>query len=351
MSSTGKLALSRKGGRDLNTPSDQALLTTLQTKANWIWCPDTIGLDGPDPPMAGEGEQCIVRNKFFYPTNKGRPTGATLVIAADDYMALYVDGVEIQPADVEHSWRLIYAFQVPLPVIQNQTASSLLLGIRGINTLGYMGLIVAAQVAYETGDPDIFYTGLSDDANEWRGQRLFDEGWEQPWYNADIWRPADKISQSVRPPPDPVSFSLPTAVAAFEALPASAAPGGRAPIEFSVGEFAGILISSVLGTIIVGAIGACLVLQWRRRAHRSIETWSDNGGVMLQDHVLRSELRSSLPHDIPSTLSEDSNRSTPATLSPFTQMVPSNADQSTDLAPPMYTYSHSETVESSPRRK
>ncbi|TEB19770.1 hypothetical protein FA13DRAFT_1743983 [Coprinellus micaceus] len=200
MSSTGKLALSTKRGRAL-IPSDQALLTTLQTKANWIWCPDMKDLDGPDPPSTPEGEQCIIRNKFFYPTNKGRPTNTTLIITADDYMALYVDGVEIQPADVGHTWTRMYAFQVPLPVIQNQTASSLLLGIRGVNTFGYVGLVLAVQVAYETGDPDVFYTGLSDDTNEWRGQRLFDEGWEQPWYNADGWRPADKIPQSVRPLP------------------------------------------------------------------------------------------------------------------------------------------------------
>ncbi|TEB36618.1 hypothetical protein FA13DRAFT_1810272 [Coprinellus micaceus] len=338
MSSTRKLILSSKDRRT-RTPSDQALLTTLQTQANWIWCPDTKGLDGPEPPGAPEDEQCIIRNKFFYPTNKGRPTNATLIISADDYMALYVDGVGIQPADVTHDWRLMYAFQVPLPVIQNQTASSLLLGIRVTNVFGYVGLLAAVQVGYESGDPDVFYTGLSDNSTgnaEWRGQRLFDEGWEQPWYNSDGWRPADKISQSTRPPSDS-SFSMPTEVTLFEALPASSALCRRAPIEFSVGGFAGIFIGSVFGAIIVGAIGAYFVLR-RRHAHRSVETWSDNGGVVSPlDHALTSGSQSSLSNAIPLTSYENSNRPSPTTLSPFTQMVSSNANQNIDLAPPVYS--------------
>ncbi|TEB36620.1 hypothetical protein FA13DRAFT_1810273, partial [Coprinellus micaceus] len=171
MSSAGKLALSVKDRR-APTPSDQTLLTTLQARANWIWCPDIPNTGGPDPPSAPDGEQCIFRNKFFYSTAKGRPMTTTLILAADDYLALYVDGVAIQPSDITHDWKLMYAFQVPLPVVQNQTASSLLLGIRGVNKSGYVGLLVAVQVAYETGDPDVFYTGFSD---EWRAQRLFDE--------------------------------------------------------------------------------------------------------------------------------------------------------------------------------
>ncbi|TEB36619.1 hypothetical protein FA13DRAFT_1074508 [Coprinellus micaceus] len=159
---------------------------------------------------------------------------------------------------------------------------------------------------------------------------------------------------------------MPTEVAVFEALSASAAPGGlesesgqRVPIEFSIGEFAGILVGSILGAVIVGAIGAYLVLR-RRHAHRSIEAWSDNDGVVARDHALMfeplqlsGEPQSSSSHAIPSTSYEGSYRPTPATLSPVTQMVSSNANQNIqniDLAPPMYSDSETPIVTSTRRK-
>ncbi|KAJ3502199.1 hypothetical protein NMY22_g18669 [Coprinellus aureogranulatus] len=335
MGSTGKLRLIVKERRTF-TPVDQSLLDILHSKANWVW-----SLEDPTwrPPFAPEGEQRAFRKTFTYSSDKGRPTKAKFIVAADNYFAFYVDGVMVQPADGTHDWTAIDVFEMPLPVIQNRTSSSMLLGFRVYNRDGWVGLLVAAQIDYESGDPDILYTGLDD---TWQGERTFDEGWEQPWFKSDSWPRANIFSQSVRSPAEPLLKQ--GEVAVFESLPASMAPGAcdatrSTSIGLSVGAFAGVLVGAILAALAVGAAGAYFLL---RRRYRALDSWSDDGGVALQTPALISEPfpGSEQPPTTSFTFGESgpvaTSSSRPTAYLSSNSTVPETYT-STDAAPPTYS--------------
>ncbi|TEB36617.1 hypothetical protein FA13DRAFT_1726983 [Coprinellus micaceus] len=267
-------------------------------------------------------------------------------------MAMYVDGVMVQSADIGHDWTDTYSFQVPLPVAQNHTAPSLLLGFRVINRSGPdVGLIVAAQVDYESGDPDIFYTGLDD---SWRGEKVYDEGWEQPWFNSDSWDHVTIVPHDVRSPSQ--DLLSPTDVVVFNALPVDTAPGvcstsgsaHRGSISFSAGAFAGVLVGSILAAVVVGALGCYLVL---RRQCGATRTWPhslDSGGVatppqMAEVANLPQEPQPSRPSRSASyeeygPISAVSSQQAPNPSSNAT-LPSSYLGPAAELAPPTYTES------------
>lgn len=260
MASTGRLSLRPPTARTV-TPADNALVDVLRTRANWIWIeePGRGGASAPDL------EQRAFRKVFTFPTSKGKPTSTKFVIGADDYFALYVNGVLVQPADGTHDWTTLVGLQVPLPVIQNTTTDTMTLAFRVVNELGDAGLLVGVQVTYESGEPDTFFTGLDE---SWITERSFDEGWEQPWYAPSSWARAKIFPQNVRLPSESKDMQN---VGVFEQLPVSATPtatGGCAvagtpspSINISVGGFAGALVGSVAAALIIGAMGSFFVLR------------------------------------------------------------------------------------------
>jgi hypothetical protein len=146
----------------------------LRTRANWIWIEES-GRGGASAP---DFEQRAFRKVFTFPTSKGKPTSTKFVIGADDYFALYVNGVLVQPADGTHDWTTLVGLQVPLPVIQNTTTDTMTLAFRVVNEQGDAGLLVGVQVTYESGEPDTFFTGL-----------------DESWINLGTRRPAGRAPE------------------------------------------------------------------------------------------------------------------------------------------------------------
>ncbi|TEB36623.1 hypothetical protein FA13DRAFT_1074400 [Coprinellus micaceus] len=258
MSSTGQLRLPVKERRALQS-DDFSLLYAIQNKANWVWAQESSDWK---PPRAPTGEQRAFRKNFTYPRNKGTPTRANVIIAADDDFALYLDGVLVQPAEGTHDWRTLTAFEIPLPAIQNQTASSMLLGFRVINLGGAAGLLVGVQVGYESGEPDVFYTGLDD---SWQAQTTFSEGWEQPWFQSKSWPQVDVFSGDTRSPSESVFQKEEATV--FDALPASVASGVCSAqthnVGLSRGGLAGVIIGTALVALVIGIIGTYFSMRKR----------------------------------------------------------------------------------------
>jgi hypothetical protein len=212
---------------------------------------------------------------------------------------------------------------------------------------------VAVQVDYESGDSDVFYTGLDE---SWQGERTFDEGWEQPWYKSDSWARVSIISQRTRSPAE--SLLKQEVVSVFESLPASAVPGAcilsgntdhNSSIELSVGAFAGIVAGAVLAALAMGVLGTLFL---RRRRGRE-DSWTDSGGVATQAPALMSEPLN-LPGEAQSPISITHRSATyadyrptsaisshPAQIASSSSAVPqtSYAYPNVELAPPRYTES------------
>jgi hypothetical protein len=214
------------------------------------------------------------------------------MVAADDYFVMYVNGVLAQVGDPRHDYKTIKAFNVPLPVIKNDSASAwVVLGFRVVNQVDNAGLLVAAQVNYE-GDQaaDVFYTGLD---QTWLGESLFAEHWEQPWFDstaqASSWKPARVYTATELSPAIPslarqevvVLDSLPAANgnAAQEGPTTSSATelcsgsGCIQGIGLSKGGFAGSLVGSI---VLAFLVGSALSFFLTRRRYRN-PTLVDNG--------------------------------------------------------------------------
>lgn len=262
-------------GRRALTASDTSLLDLFHTKASWIWTREDVKL-GDSPNY----EQRAFRKVF---TMRGPPSNATITIAADDDFAMYVDGILVHAMDGTHDWTTAVAYHVPLPVVKQEEKASMTLGIRAMNKQGWAGLLVAVQINYpDAPTPDIFYTGGD---QSWVGERLFEEHWEQPWFDMtsssqSIWAPAVVYPSSTRSPAEPkmvrqevVEYGqLPAASDAGSSckdcssslnsggrMGASESSGGG--VAMSVGGFTGMMIGSVMAALLLGVLGTWLVMR------------------------------------------------------------------------------------------
>ncbi|KAJ3502653.1 hypothetical protein NMY22_g18517 [Coprinellus aureogranulatus] len=257
------------------TASDTNLVDILHSRASWIWTPEFR----INPPDAASNEQRAFRKTYTIPSGRPTPTNATILVAADDYVVMYVNGVLVYPADPTHDDTTLLAFNVPIPVVEGGSTSFLVLGFRVVNKEGRGGLMVATQVNFENGATDTFYTGLD---KSWLGERLFQEHWEQPWFDsttqASTWLPANVWSKSVRDPAEPTL--LKDEVIVYSRLAQSNGTStelpniptgvtGRDGVELSVGGFAGVLVASVLLAAVIGAIGSWFFARRQYYSHGS----------------------------------------------------------------------------------
>ncbi|RXW24316.1 hypothetical protein EST38_g1532 [Candolleomyces aberdarensis] len=175
------------------TADDQQLIETWRSYSSWIWTVEDSNYRGSSP----SGEQRAFRKTYVYPDTNifpGKiPETATIVMAADDYFALYVDGVLRHEADPGHDWSKVMAFNFPLSSAADGSStgtksSKLVLGIRVINVDNFAGLKMAGMIHFNDSSTTTFVSGQDD---SWLGEKLFQEGWERPDFAWESqWKPA-----------------------------------------------------------------------------------------------------------------------------------------------------------------
>lgn len=268
---------------------DAVLYSTFRSEAQYIWT------DEGSPPRPGDspaGEQRAFRTTFTYPPERGAPSNVTLIVAADDYYAMFVNGILVHPPDKDHNYQNVFAFNIPLPLVEGESPSAnLTLAFRVVQIpRSFAGLIVAAQVHYPNAPSDVFHTGMSQPS--WLGERNFQEHWEQPWF--------DPAPQRFTVPWAPAITHLPelqadnrhtmpnNQVMTFERLPAlsfspSTPLGAGKGLSLSVGGLAGVLIGCIALSLSLGALGAYFLL--RRVLDRERERVEPYGGVAFSQIV------------------------------------------------------------------
>ncbi|KAF6755070.1 hypothetical protein DFP72DRAFT_1067797 [Ephemerocybe angulata] len=264
--------LPRTGSRAL-TEDDARLVNLHETSAAWVWLPKPT----PDSVDKATLTECAFRNTYATNTARGTPSNVTIVFDTVDFFSLRANGVEVQPYSWRVDWRSIYAYSIPLPVGPENDSSSLVLAFR-VTTIShaytYPGLRAVVQVNYpDSWPPDVFLTG-SDPG--WLAENaLQHQYWEQPWFDPlasgeGNWLPAT-LNRPVNNPPH-VSRMWQREVVEFGRLPAAPNTsnstcdcpvldnkGGAVVISHS--KLAGALAGSVVAALVLGALGAWLLMR------------------------------------------------------------------------------------------
>lgn len=264
------------------TATENNLLVRTRTQASWIWTVE--GLTGADSPP---NEQRAFRRIYNYPPTRGKPKSATIMVAADDFAAMYVNGVLVSPANPNLDWTVIVGYEVPLPIVQGDNSTSLLLAFRVINRTGQAGLLAGVQINYDdAAPPEVFYTGGD---QTWLGERHFQEHWEHPIFDSSqalsTWRPATIFTEQTR------SASRPGAVGdevvVLGQLPPMVVPQTSNPdgvgivhqtcvsktggVAISTGAFVGTILGTAIFALLVGFIGSYFWGKKRKQSRNSVE--------------------------------------------------------------------------------
>jgi len=143
-------------------------------QAEWIWA----------PPEAKENETVFLRHAFDLP---GKPSRASVDLAADNYWTLYVNGKEVQSGE---GWAA--ATRVPIKGFLHEGRN--VLAVRARNAAGPAGALVrvTARVAGKAIEID--------SSAEWRASRDAPEGWASPEFDGSAW---DRAASFGRPPVAP----------------------------------------------------------------------------------------------------------------------------------------------------
>ncbi|KAJ2924747.1 hypothetical protein H1R20_g12348, partial [Candolleomyces eurysporus] len=238
-------------------------------------------------------------------------------MAADDYFTLYVDGVLRHEADPGHDWSKLMAFNFPLSSaaegsLTSTKSSKLVLGIRVINVDNFAGVKVAGMIHFNDSSTTTFVSGQDD---SWIGEKLFQEGWEQPdfawesrWKSAavfpsdvghvlwpeekmqlpekvSVFRPAEPNVGGPVPPTgaDAVTQTITLAsgatVTVTQSAPTVVATETGASVRLSPGQFAGALLGAVaLSMLVVSLVTYCVIRRsfYGRSSRRS---WQEENRV------------------------------------------------------------------------
>ncbi|KAF6765464.1 hypothetical protein DFP72DRAFT_867906, partial [Ephemerocybe angulata] len=278
------------------TPADTSLVNLAHTQAAFIWVTEDQ-VPGQAPPLA----QRAFRRTYNVPSGNPAPSNLTILLAADDDYALYVNGVLVHPADGSHDDDALDAFSIPLPVIEQEDNKAIVICFRVVNLVGGAGLLGAVQVNYPGSTaPDIFYTGS--DPN-WLGERLFQEHWEQPWFESmpefSTWRPAVVWNKTARDPAN--SRMIRDEVVELGRLPAlsdlasSSCPscsavstGGEGSGRKGSGISGGALAGGIVGSLLLGLLIGWLVS--RKKYKQSGNRANEIGGAPPLIYEPASEL-------------------------------------------------------------
>ncbi|KAJ3539063.1 hypothetical protein NMY22_g4896 [Coprinellus aureogranulatus] len=259
--------------QELAVPANaSSLVDTWMTKAAWIWTTE-------DP-------ETWVNNS---PSSR-TASSTTILIAADNFFELFVNGILLHRADTGEHWRTPLLYTVPV------TGDSVVYAVRAVNgdegipaNFSGAGLRAAVRIDFTSPSPlsppspaEEFYTTAD---RNWMCSHIFGDGWEQPGFPEEKWNVAGEKQRSEAPneqvyPPTRLNLALamPTAgCSAQQSLippppppPCSAATAAPFPSDpslgdsnlthsgsgfwLSTGQFAGGLVGVILGSAMIGAL-------------------------------------------------------------------------------------------------
>ncbi|KAJ3543319.1 hypothetical protein NMY22_g3190 [Coprinellus aureogranulatus] len=169
-----------------------SLITTFLNTSSWIWAPEHPTLY--PPPLAPGSSQRAFRFSYTnsFPLSK-TASSTTIVITADNYFELFVNGILLHAADPQHHWEFPLLFTVPIEESPSHKVTYAIRAINAYNEQGapdpsFAGLRAAIQIDFSSpSNPDgtpptseVIYTG--GDRN-WRSSHVFGSGWEQPEFD------------------------------------------------------------------------------------------------------------------------------------------------------------------------
>lgn len=229
---------------------DLPLLDLFRAKSEWVWTKELT-----TAPDSRANEQRAFRKTFINTlAPKVRPVNATIIIAVDNYYALYVNGALLHAADPKNDYRNALVYNIPV------YHDTLVFAIRAINANDDGGLEnpagvkAAIKIAYSDGSPSTMYYSGQDQT--FLSQNLFGEGWEKPDFNDEGWTPAAvQNGQAFRGLWNALVVPTKAIQATIDASAFARAQGAAGGKTFKSGEVAGLAV----GMFTLGALVAAVV--------------------------------------------------------------------------------------------
>jgi hypothetical protein len=182
-------------------PSEHlSLLEAYQGRSSWIWTAEASSYTAPNAPS---GEQRGFRFTYTNSDPTRTPSNAIIVLAVDNYFALYINGAIVHEADPRNDLFTASAFLVPIQFPSNKTVFA----VRAINgrttpdqTQNPAGLITAVKINFQGGGNEVFVSGSD---MKWVGESLLAPGWEETNFDDGSWQTATVYPPTVANTPWP----------------------------------------------------------------------------------------------------------------------------------------------------
>ncbi|RXW16359.1 hypothetical protein EST38_g9493 [Candolleomyces aberdarensis] len=246
-----------------------SLLEAYQRRSSWIW---TTEVDPYTAPNSPSGEQRGFRFTYLHNDPNKIPSNATIVIAVDNYFALYINGAIVHEADPRNDLFAALAFSVPLQTPSNKTVFA----VRAINgrnappTQNPAGLLTALKINFQgSGGSEVLVSGPD---TKWVGESLLAPGWEETNFDDGSWQTAVVYPSAIANtpwPPDRRSSPLTIAVGAKltppQAVVQNSTVGPGSDDNLQPGAWAGIVVGAAL---LAAALAAIATFFFTRRRYQ-----------------------------------------------------------------------------------
>ncbi|KAJ2912257.1 hypothetical protein MD484_g8151, partial [Candolleomyces efflorescens] len=166
-----------------NFPAEHAALAqTFHTSASWVWTRED---EQYRPPYAPPG--AVRAFRWTYPGSRS-PSSITIIVSADNYFSLHVNGVLVQAANPSNDLLDAHAFTVPIPAGTSKTV----VAVRAFNAddttaiwNNPAGFTSAIKLSFQgTAQTETFVTGSN---TRWVGTSTLVAGWESPSFDDSNW--------------------------------------------------------------------------------------------------------------------------------------------------------------------
>ncbi|KAJ3493568.1 hypothetical protein NMY22_g20193 [Coprinellus aureogranulatus] len=204
--------------QELAVPANaSSLIDTWMTKAAWIWT--TEDPEFYHPAAAPPQSQRAFRRTWVNNSPSSRTASSTtILIAADNFFELFVNGILLHRAETGEHWRTPLLYTVPV------TGDSVVYAVRAVNgdegiPANFSGAGLRAAIRIEFTSPssssppspaEEFYTTAD---RNWMCSHIFGDGWEQPGFPEEKWNVAGEKQRSEAPneqvyPPTRLNLAL-----------------------------------------------------------------------------------------------------------------------------------------------
>ncbi|KAF6765456.1 hypothetical protein DFP72DRAFT_839290 [Ephemerocybe angulata] len=240
------------GSRAL-TEEDALLVDKFISTTAWVFSP-----------YVGEsGQETRFRKVYTIPTDRGPPSNATVIFATDNRFILYAHGVEVQSLRFKTDSREVLAYSFTFPVGDQQYNSSFVLAFQVVGSPGrFPALRALVQVNFQNSkSSDLFETGIDPG---WFGEEALLDDWEQPWFQAPdgAWHTQAVLRHYSGYTPEAIHMWQ-REVVEFGRLPAAdnASNSNCHCQALTSGKLAGVLAGSMIAALVLGALGAWLLMR------------------------------------------------------------------------------------------